>query len=171
MVTACHQILRIPRLAIENVRQGYLARRLLPAGVVHHGVLREDGRRMWSAMSLPDRDRPIHVSLGIVLFYLSPLPQKAFCPKNYKDTSVCTSCMTHGLVALALLHRATSSSASKDVSFRRALDNFRIMDECLRLGDTVTKITSPWTTRKPKQQCPILCRIAWQPAMFDVVFK
>ena len=82
MVAARQRILRVPRLAIENVRQGYLARRLLPAGVVHHGVLREDGRRMWSAMSLPDRDRPIHVSFHTPLFYPSPLPQKVFCTEK-----------------------------------------------------------------------------------------
>ena len=65
---------------------------------------------------------------------------------------------------------AVSSSAANDTSFRRVRAIFRIIDECLLFGDTVTKITSPCTTRNPKQQRPIFDRIAWHPAMVDVVF-
>ena len=64
-----------------------------------------------------------------------------------------------------------SSSALKDSSSVRPLDKWRIKDEFRRFGDTVRKITSPWTTRKPNAQCPILRRIAWQPEMLEVVFK
>ena len=53
MVAARQRILRIPRLAIEDVRQGYLTHCLLPAGVVYHGVLREDVWGLSPAVLLP----------------------------------------------------------------------------------------------------------------------
>ena len=67
MVAARQRILRIPRLAIEDVRQGYLTHGLLPAGVVHNGVLREDGGAVCTAVFLPVGRRPINVSSSTVL--------------------------------------------------------------------------------------------------------
>ena len=70
-----------------------------------------------------------------------------------------------------LLCHATASSLRKEVSFGRQRDRPIVAVACLRFGEKVTKMTSPLTTRKPKHRCPILMRMAWQPAMEDVVFR
>ena len=63
------------------------------------------------------------------------------------------------------------SFAAKERSLTRPLNNFRIIVENLRLMETVMKSTSPWTTRRPKQRCPIFLRICWHPGIEAVVFR
>ena len=72
--------------------------------------------------------------------------------------------------AKSFLAAAVRSLPDKPTSLRRVRGNFSTIDEFLQLGDTVTKIHSSCTTRKPKQQDPIFERIAWQPATDAVVF-